>query len=246
VKPADQLARENCPPACVNPPFKKGLKHRIFELNNKTMETTIAKVLSRSDYQFYVEKGIDYNQYKQNMEHDLTANADEKIREYIYLNQHRMSRVEKTYQVSDALRDQLNRVHHKTYWLILAEHWCGDAAQTLPVFQKVAELSKGRIEMKLVYRDGNPELMDAYLTGTSRSIPKLIQLDSHFNVTGIWGPRPTEAQKLVKRLKSNPETAPAYSTELHKWYANDKQKSLELEVIKLVNRASLYCPDCFN
>jgi len=88
--------------------------------------------------------------------------------------------------------------------------------------------------------------MDAYLTGESRSIPKLIQLDNHFNVNGIWGPRPNEAQKLVKRLKSNPETADTYSTELHKWYANDKQKSLESEIVKLVNRATLFCPDCFN
>ncbi len=210
------------------------------------METIIEKKLVKSDYEAYVKKGIGYDQYKRNMEEDLRSNPDATIREYINLNQHRMSRVEKTYHVDDVLSSLVKTVHHKTYWLIMAEHWCGDAAQSLPVFQKVAELSNGLIEMKLVYRDENPELVDAHLTRESRSIPKLVQLDAHFNVTGIWGPRPTEAQKLVKRLKSNPETAPTYSTELHKWYANDKQKSLESEIIKLVNRATLFCPDCFN
>lgn len=210
------------------------------------MTSTEIKTIGKSDYKNYLQKGIWYEQYKHQMAEDLLSNADPKIKEYINLNQHRMSRVEKTYTVSEELVQQVKRLTHKTYWLILTEHWCGDAAQTLPAFQKVSELSNGTIEMKLVYRDENPELMDAYLTGESRSIPKLIQLDAHFNVTGIWGPRPTEAQKLVKQLKSNPETAASYSTELHKWYAHDKQKALEGEIAKLIHRASMFCPDCFN
>jgi thioredoxin-like negative regulator of GroEL len=210
------------------------------------MSTTEIKTIRKSDYEAYLQKGIGYNQYKRQMAEDLLNNTDPKIKEYINLNQHRMSRVEKTYHVSAALAQHVQRLTHKTHWLILTEHWCGDAAQTLPAFQKVATLSNGMIEMKLVYRDENPELMDAYLTGESRSIPKLIQLDAHHNVTGIWGPRPNEAQKLVKELISNPATAATYSTELHKWYALDKQKALEAEITKLVNRATMFCPDCLN
>jgi thioredoxin-like negative regulator of GroEL len=209
--------------------------------------TAIAiKTIRKSDYEAYLQKGIGYDQYKHQMAEDLLYNTDQKIKEYINLNQHRMSRVEKTYHVSAALAQHVQRLTHKTFWLILTEHWCGDAAQTLPAFQKVAALSNGMIEMKLVYRDENPELMDAYLTGESRSIPKLIQLDAHHNVTGIWGPRPTEAQKLVKELKSNPATAATYSTELHKWYAQNKQQALESEIAKLIHHASIFCPDCFN
>lgn len=210
------------------------------------MNTTEIKTIRKSDYQAYLQKGIWYDKYKHQMAEDLLYNADPKINEYIKLNQHRMSRVEKTYTVNETLVQQVKKLTHKTYWLVLTEHWCGDAAQTLPAFHKVAGLSNGIIEMKLVYRDENPELMDAYLTGESRSIPKLIQLDAHYNVTGIWGPRPTEAQKLVKELKSNPATAATYSTELHKWYAQNKQQALESEITKLINRASMFCPDCFN
>ncbi len=210
------------------------------------MTTTETKAIRKSDYQAYLQKGLGYDQYKHQMAADLVNNADANIKEYIHLNQHRMSRVEKTYTVSEALAQQVKNLTHKTYWLILTEHWCGDAAQTLPAFHKVAERSNGNIELKLVYRDENPELMDAYLTGESRSIPKLIQLDAHYNVTGVWGPRPTEAQKLVKQLKSNPETASTYSTVLHKWYAQNKQQALESEITKLIQRASLFCPDCFN
>jgi hypothetical protein len=210
------------------------------------MTATEIKTIHKSEYQDYLQKGIGYDQYKHQMGEDLLYNADPKIKEYIHLNLQRMSRVEKTYQVSEALTQQVKSLTHKTYWLILAEHWCGDAAQTLPAFQKVAGLSNGMIEIKLVYRDENPELMDAYRTGESRSIPKLIQLDAHYNVTGIWGPRPNEAQQLVKELKSNPATADRYGIELHKWYAQNKQKALEVEILKLVSRASWFCPDCFN
>lgn len=157
-----------------------------------------------------------------------------------------MLRVGKTHSVSAQLADQVTRLKQKIYWLVLTEHWCGDAAQSLPVFNKIAEMSEGKIEMKLVYRDQNPKLMDAYLTNRTRSIPKLIQLNEQFNVTGIWGPRPTEAQKLVKRLKSDAATATAYANELHLWYAKDNQQSLEAEISKLLILANLFCAGCLS
>lgn len=208
--------------------------------------TTTGITLKKSDYAFYFKKGISYERYKLQMANDLDLNTDPKIKEYINLNQHRMNRVEKTYHISDVLTEQLKVLKGKVYWLILTEHWCGDASQTLPVFNKIASLSNGKIEMKLVYRDQNPELMDAYLTNETRSIPKLIQLDEHFNVTGTWGPRPSFAQKLVRQLKSNPATSATYKNELHLWYAKDKHQSLEAEILTLISRANLLCPDCLS
>ncbi len=211
-----------------------------------TIATVNEKALSRGDYKNYLQKGISYNQYKQQMAEDLALNADLKIKEYINLNQRRMHRVEKTYVPSSEIITQVNKLKHKTYWLILTEHWCGDASQTLPALSTIAELSAGKIEMKLVYRDQNDELMNAYLTNGTKSIPKLIQLDEHLNVIGIWGPRPSVAQKLVKELKSNPATAAGYANELHLWYAKNKQQDLEKEVAKLIYRANLFCPDCLS
>lgn len=207
---------------------------------------TPQKGLIKADYKNYLEKGISYNQYKQQMAEDLALNEDMKTKEYINLNQRRMHRVEKTYLPSAEIITQVKNLKHKTYWLILTEHWCGDASQTLPALNAIAELSDGKIEMKLVYRDKSDELMNEYLTNGTRSIPKLVQLDEHFNLTGIWGPRPTIAQKLVKELKANPATASTYANDLHLWYAKDKQQSLEKEVAQLLFRANLFCPDCLS
>lgn len=196
--------------------------------------------ISNSDYKIYFQKGFNYNQYKQQMAEDLALNTDLQVKEYIHLNQRRMHRVEKTYNISAELTEQVKDLKEKAYWLILTENWCGDASQILPVFNAIAELSEGNIEMKLLYRDQNSELMNTCLTNGTKSIPKLIQLDEHFNVTGTWGPRPYPAQKLVAELRSNENTAATYANELHLWYAKDKQQSLEKETTQLIFRANLF------
>lgn len=199
--------------------------------------------IGKGDYENYLQKGISYLQYKQQMAANLALNADQKIKEYINLNQRRMYRVEKTYRISNELAKRVKSLKHKAYWLILTEHWCGDAAQILPVLNALAHLSEGKIEIKLVYRDENERLMDAFLTNGSRSIPKLIQLDGYLNVTGIWGPRPIAAQKLVKELKANPATEAIYADELHLWYAKNRQQELEKEISELLLKANLFYPD---
>lgn len=187
----------------------------------------------------YLDIGISYDQYKQQMSADLISNADSQIREYIHLNEARMHRVEKTYIVGSKLVEFINKIEQKIYWLVLTEHWCGDAAQIIPVLRAIAILSEGKIDLKLVYRDQQEELMNNYLTNETRSIPKIIQLNSTFEVSATWGPRPSEAQQLVLTLKANPETAPTYSNALHFWYAKNKQQSIEKEIFNLLIKNNL-------
>ncbi|CAN5375457.1 thioredoxin family protein [soil metagenome] len=211
------------------------------------MSTPIdSTTIRNSDYLNYLQKGVSYGVYKQQMASDLVLNEDSKTKEYIHLNQKRMQRVEKTFVAGTDISAQIKSLKHKIYWLVLTEHWCGDASQTIPVLNNLAEMSEEKIELKLVYRDQNPKLMNAFFTNGTRSIPKLIQLDEQFHVTGFWGPRPTVAQKLVKELKSNPATAATYANELHLWYAKDKQQTLETEISKLLLKANLLCLECLS
>jgi hypothetical protein len=103
---------------------------------------------------------------------------------------------------------------------------------------KIAELSQGKIELRLVYRDQNLDLMDAHLTNNGRSVPKLIQLNKGFAITGVWGPRPNEGQDLVEKLKANPETTSTYATDLHLWYARNKHQAMEKEISELIFKAN--------
>ena len=89
------------------------------------------------------------------------------------------------------------------------------------------------IEVRLLFRDENPELIDAHLTHSARAIPKCIVLNSNFEFEWEWGPRPSQAQLLVKELKSNPSTAQNYADRLHKWYAQNRQQDIQQEFCSL-------------
>ena len=201
--------------------------------------------LSKFDYKAYFEKGVDFETYLAKMEEEAAQKATEGLLAYVPINLQRVTRITKTYQVSSELKAAVQQIQHKINWLVITENWCGDAAQIVPVMHKIASVSEGKINLRLIYRDEHLPLIDAHLTGTSRSIPKLIQLDTHFNLTAIWGPRPNEAQQLVLDLKKNPATADKYSEELHKWYAQNKQAFIERDLIKAIQKGSALCADCF-
>lgn len=202
--------------------------------------------LSKLDYKEYVEIAVDFDAYLAIMQEEAAVKATEGLLSYVPMNLQRVNRILKTYQPSEELMACLQELKHPLIWLVISENWCGDAAQIVPVMQKIADLSKGKITLKLIYRDKHLDLIDAHLTGTSRAIPKLIQLDTHYNLNAVWGPRPNEAQELVMALKSNPATADTYSEELHKWYAQNKQTFIERDLIKAIRKSFGVCSDCLN
>ena len=91
--------------------------------------------------------------------------------------------------------------------------------------------------MRVLLRDDNLEIMDLFLTNGGRAIPKTVLLDEDFQVLGTWGPRPSEAMALVKRIKSDPAIAHTYSQEVHKWYTQDKQQNIQAELAVLLGHA---------
>lgn len=202
------------------------------------MQTATLPVhLSPKDYQQYFEQGISYETYLQNMEGEVVTPPSTAYAQYIPMNLHRTKRIAKTLQLTDALKTTLSSLTGRLNWLVISEHWCGDASQTLPLIHAIAEAADGKIDLRIVYRNENPELMEAHLTRDTKSIPKLIQLNQHFEVTDTWGPRPAEAQRMVLALKSSPETAKTYTESLHKWYAVDKTLSTQAELLAMLDKS---------
>ena len=185
------------------------------------------------DYKAYFDKGISYAAYNANFEADL--NTDESVWYVKYLPQNwkRQNRLDRKLKLNEALLASAASIKDQTRWLVISEHWCGDASQINPIFNKIAEASKGKIDLRFVYRDTNHELIDAHLTdGTSRSIPILLVLDNDYQVVNTYGPRPAEAQILVKEILAKGES---YAIPVHTWYAKDKQKSLQAELLQMLN-----------
>lgn len=188
-----------------------------------------------------LEKSCDYLNYRNIvsellLQGKVTGNEQsEALLNYSNLNQTRMNRLDKTIVIPNENSVKLNSFQNKYIWLVLAEGWCGDAAQVLPVLNKMA-LASNAIELKLVFRDENPELMDLFLTNGTKSIPKLIIIDKEsLSVVAHWGPRPKGALDLISNYKAQhgvvDETA---KTELQLWYLHDKGLSIQNEVFDLM------------
>ena len=186
-----------------------------------------------------VKKAMDYSQYnllfQQLVEESRTTGeqSQDKI-DYTKLNFSRRKRLDKTSKISEESIEVFKNIFKKQTWLVISEPWCGDAAQTLPYLNKIAQLSKN-IDLKIVLRDENPELMDAFLTNGSRAIPVVIMLDEDFNVLQTWGPRSKAATKLVSDYKEHHgKIDDAFKEMLQVWYNNDKGVSIVNDISTLV------------
>lgn len=154
---------------------------------------------------------------------------------YSMLNETRMNRLQKTVVLDEEVKSKLAQLQTEYLWLVISEGWCGDAAQLLPVMRKLEEASS-KIEMKIVFRDANPGLMDAYLTNGARAIPKLIVIDkAKEEVAATWGPRPKTAADLVAAYKAKHGSFDENGkTELQLWYLHDKGLSTQKEITALL------------
>ncbi|PAF22912.1 thioredoxin family protein [Terribacillus saccharophilus] len=95
--------------------------------------------------------------------------------------------------------------------IVLTEDWCGDAMLNLPIFYHIAQA--GAIDVRILHRDENLELMDQYLTnGKSRSIPIIIFINQNGDEVAKWGPRAPELQVYIDESFSNlpDKDAPEY------------------------------------
>ncbi len=188
-----------------------------------------------------IEKTQTYQAYRE-MINDLLAEnkttgsiQTEAYLDYTRMNVKRMNRWDKTAKISSTIEDVIKSIDLPQIWLIITEAWCGDAAQNIPFLVKLADLNS-KIDLRLILRDENPELMDEYLTEGARSIPKLIVLSEDLaQVMGTWGPRPVFLQDRLKAYKLDAlgVSPKEFSEGTHLWYAKDKNESLERELMEL-------------
>ena len=187
-----------------------------------------------------LQKAISYSSYR-TLVSDLIASGkssgpiqSEDLLNYSKLNDRRMTRLDKTIQLSHETLLALKKNDKPITWLVLTEGWCGDAAQALPVINKIANESD-LITLKIIFRDEHEELMGHFLTNVGRSIPKLLVLNSENDVLNTWGPRPNIATKMVQNYKNaHGQLDAAFKQELQVWYNKDKGVNIQENMVGLL------------
>lgn len=201
-----------------------------------------------------LDQSIGYDEYHTFIEnllsqsHYLALKSIETDTHNTRLNLIRMERLDKTARMTAHTRLQMAAIRKPMIWLSITEAWCGDAAQILPAIQKMAALND-KIQHRLIFRDEQAAIMDAFLTNGTRSVPLTLILEKDsLKVLGHWGPRPVELHDFVlenltlldaiqdeceRKLRFN-----EFQTKVQRWYAKDKTYSTQkefLEVLRKIN-----------
>ncbi|RYY58458.1 MAG: thioredoxin family protein [Chitinophagaceae bacterium] len=162
---------------------------------NKTLDT------------IHLQKGMSYECYRKLIGQLLLlgkatgTEQSEKLLDFTRTNVATMQRLDKEIRITPETESLIRSIRRPQTWIVLTEGWCRDAAHIVPVLNAMCNININ-IELSLVLRDDNPELMDQYLTnGTSRSIPKLIAVNSRMEELFNWG-----ASASVKELKGDEKT----------------------------------------
>ena len=189
------------------------------------------------------KEAIAYLSYR-DMVNDLLAQGkttgedhSEEMLHYTKMNVQRMNRVDKTTVLSEELLTTLSNLKGHYNLLVITEGWCGDAAQIVPVINKMVLAAPNNLTLKLVLRDKNLPLIDAHLTNGGRAVPVLLVLDDAGNlVIPKWGPRPVVLQEVMTTWKSEGVEMPELAEKLHGWYAKDKTHAIQEELNALLNQ----------
>ncbi|MDP3313642.1 thioredoxin family protein [Lutibacter sp.] len=195
-------------------------------MNNPLINKSLAKSSNYSNYRTSVQ-----NLLKQ--EKSTGKEQSSVLLDYSILNNKRMDRLDKTISLTEETKKTTDLLTEKITMLVIAEGWCGDAAQIIPVLNKIASFSP-KIDLKIVLRDENEDLMNLFLTNGSKSIPKVIILNNENSIVETWGPRPSIASKMVENFKLQHGSLNAeFKKDLQLWYNKDKGLSIQEDFIEI-------------
>ncbi len=191
---------------------------------------------------------LDYRQHIAELyaDHKTTGSSQsEDYLNYTNMNIRRMDRLDKKAELSPETIEAIQSIDTPMIWLTLTEAWCADAAQTIPYLSKMAELND-HIDLRLILRDDNLDIMDAHQFHGTRSIPRVIVLNSSMNVIGEWGPRPEDAHRIVHQAKIDKAATRDGAIkavidyekvkDLQFWYKKDKGAGMQRELIDIVTQ----------
>ncbi len=136
--------------------------------------------------------------------------------------------------LSDEHAERARRIDARSRVLVLLEDWCGDAIYSVPFVQAIAD-ANALVELRVLTREGNDDLMSRHLTRQSRSIPVVMRFDAEGLECGWWGPRPSPLQQWVMTEGLAMDKPLRYKA-VRTWYARDRGRTTVVEVLSLLER----------
>ncbi len=118
--------------------------------------------------------------------------------------------------------------------LVVAENWCGDAANSVPYLARLAAESPN-LDLRLLRKAEAEDLLQAHAVDGGGRIPLAIVLDEQLTERGVWIERPAELRALVAQLQAWDDLeAEDIRAQVRAWYAADGGRTALAEVVALL------------
>ena len=184
------------------------------------------------------EHSVSYETYLQDFKSIVDGKSEKTFYEspywldYTRANYERMQRFGSRFRLNKKLYNLLIALEQSLTIYCITEPWCGDAAFALPALECFAEVNPGLIELRMIYRDASPEIMNNHLTHGARAIPKVLITNDAEDVLWTWGPRPSTLQHLVKEWLSKGATKEEKLKKATQWYLRDQGETIQKDWIE--------------
>ena len=104
-------------------------------------------------------------------------------------HQQRWAAVHEQVNLTDAQRDVLAGFVRDMKVFVVAGTWCGDCVNQCPIFDQLASVASGKIDLRFFDRDQHSELADALSTCGAPRVPSALFLSEDNFVCGRYGDR---------------------------------------------------------
>lgn|GEM_PF-1572303 len=118
------------------------------------------------------------------------------------LNRERLERVYREIELPDEVVQAFQSLPEPLKAVVISEDWAADAVVSLPLLVRLAEASRGKLEVRIFPRDKNMDLMNLYLKeGKYQSIPVFVFFDDGLQrQVGFCQERPASLNAMHKEV----------------------------------------------
>jgi len=88
--------------------------------------------------------------------------------------------------------------------LIVSGIWCGDCIQQCPLIARIAEANPGKIDLRILDRDGHRDLAEMVRMNTGDRVPVVLFLAEDHELCGVYGDRTLRRYRAMARRQLGP------------------------------------------
>lgn len=139
--------------------------------------------------------------------------------------------------VPDALRTRVSSLPFRWWFLVVAEDWCGDSANTIPYVAKLVDVVDN-LDLRIIDSEVGRAIMEAHRTPDGRAAtPTVLLLTEDFREVGCWVERPAKLQQWVLENEARLDEEELLERK-YAWYEADEGQETVAEMVRMIESAA--------